>query len=159
MGRTSSQAKTASVALIFVDHRVEHTIEQDRILHAGLFAGEAYHTVVCHAPFRLDAHAGIDPLAAVTALNAEDIRLAYFGTRFTKGTTVDREIERRHSVTVEDDDLLFTGSDACFGCACHTLTLKKRFIQSIRGAHHQGCFLVWGRCPEGRSEGSEEISP
>jgi hypothetical protein len=152
------RCKTASIALVLINDGIEHTVKQNRILHAWLLAREANHTVVRHAPFSLDTKTGIDPLTPFAALDAEHVVIACIGTRFTKCTSVGRKIERRNTRFIQDNNLLFTGSYACFGGTRNALTLKKRFVFGVRGAHHKGRLLRY-RCPKGRGEGSEKLSP
>ena len=159
--RTAAKAKAAAVAALFIDNGVEHTVEQDRILHAGLLARKTNDMMVGNARFSVDPEHGVDPLAPSAPLDTQHIGFAHFGTRFAPRTTILGKIKGRDTRFIEDDDLLFTGSDTCMRFARHTLTLKKRFIQPIRGAKRQqgcwGCFGLLG-CPKGLGERAKKFA-
>jgi hypothetical protein len=91
-----------------------------------------------NASIRIDPKHRVDPLTSLAALETQYLPITRIGTRFAKGATVVGKIECRYAVLIQNDNLLFTGSDAGFGSTRNALTLKKRFIQAVRRTHHEG---------------------
>lgn len=159
--RTTPKTEATAVAPLFIDDGVEHAVEQDRILHARLFARKTDHMMVRDARFGIDPEHGIDPLASATPLDAQHIGFTRLGTRFAPCTAVFRKVQCRDARFIENDDLFFTGSDTCMRFTRHTLTLKKRFILPIRGTKRQqgcwGCFGLLNR-PEGLGKRAKKFA-
>ncbi len=114
--------------------------------------------MVGNTRFGVDPKHRIDPFTPPAAFDTQHIGFAYLGTRFTPCAAVFRKIKCWNARIVQNNDLLFTGSDTCFGLARHTLTLKKRFILSIRGTKHQWRCLGLLSRPEGPGERAKKFA-
>ena len=143
LSRASCHTKTTCCTLLFIDYRVEESIEENSIVKTRLFARVAYDAMVGHTRFYRNRENGIQPLRRLPMLQRQYIRFTGYGTCFAECTPILLKTQRRYPILTDQYNLFITRSDTVLVFTRGALTLKKRFGRSVWRPQQQGRFPIY----------------